>query len=67
MTEIVVVEHPNRSIENVSKGRHLERLHLREGSKESEFVVPNVELEESTAADDLQAWKLDVLGVDMTD
>lgn len=65
MTEVVVIEHSDRSVENVAKRGQLERLHLREGHEEAELIVPHVELEESSSADDLQARQLDVHCVDM--
>lgn len=66
MTEIVIIEHSNGSVENVAEGGQFEGLHLREGNKQSELIIPHIELEESSSADDLQAWQFNLLGVDMT-
>lgn len=66
VTEIVIVEHPYRSIQNISESRHLQRLHLRERCKKSKFVVPHVEFEECSATNNLQARKSNVLSVNMT-
>lgn len=53
VTEIVIVKHPYGTIQNISESRQLKRLHLRERSEKSEFVIPHVEFEESSATNDL--------------
>lgn len=67
MAEIVVVEHADGAVKDVSKCGQLQRLHLRERHEKAELAVPDIELEERPPADDLKTWKLNVFRVDMTD
>lgn len=65
MTEIVVVEEPNRTVQDVLKRRKLQRLHLRKCNKKSKFTVPNIQLEKIFSSNDLQSRELNVFDVNM--
>jgi hypothetical protein len=67
VAEIIVIEHSDRAIEDVSERGQLERLHLRERHKQPEFVVPHVELEERSSSYDLESRQPHMIDIDVTD
>lgn len=66
MAQIVVIEQAHRSGQNVAQRRQLQRMHLRVRHKQPKLLVQDVQLEQRSAANDLQPRQHDV-HVDMAD
>lgn len=67
VAQIVVVEDAHGSVEDIAEGGQLERVHLRVRNKEAELLVADVQLEQRSAADDLESWQDDPRDIDVTD
>lgn len=55
MAEVVVVQDPDGSGQNVAQGGHLERLHPRVRHEQTELLFENAHFEQRAASNDLQS------------